>query len=331
MRAKRLPLIDRFGRRHSYLRISLTDRCNFRCAYCMPDEEMVWKDRTEILTFEEIQRLAELFAELGVDKIRLTGGEPTVRKGLVDCVRRLKSIPKINELTLTTNGDTLTTMAQPLAEAGLTGVNISLDTLRPERFFEITHRDRLSSVLAGIDAALKAGFAKLKINVVAMANVNDDELTDFVARFWNESIQIRFIEFMPFQSNGWEKARMMPYLEMRAALESRYRLISMEPEPSAVAKEFAVEGARVQVGFITSMTDDFCGGCNRLRLTADGKLKVCLFAPTGPNLRDAMRSGAGDDDLADIIRNALDGKWAGHPPMQHLVRVNDLPMISIGG
>ncbi|MCC7228855.1 MAG: GTP 3',8-cyclase MoaA [Fimbriimonadaceae bacterium] len=331
MRAPRHPLIDRFGRRHNYLRISITDRCNFRCAYCMPDEEMVWKDRAEILTFEEIQRLAELFAELGVDKIRLTGGEPTVRKGLVDFVGRLKSIPEINELTLTTNGATLATTAQTLAEAGLTGINISLDTLRPERFLEITRRDRLASVLAGIDEALKAGFAKLKINVVAMADVNDDELTDFVERFWNDPIHIRFIEFMPFQSNGWEKARMIPYSEMRAALESRYRLIPLEPEPSAVAKEFAVEGARVQVGFITSMTDDFCGGCNRLRLTADGKLKVCLFAPTGPSLRDAMRSGADDDQLADIIRNALAGKWAGHPPMQHLVRVNDLPMISIGG
>jgi len=186
----------------------------------MPDEEMVWKDRAEILTFEEIQRLAELFAELGVDKIRLTGGEPTVRKGLVDFVGRLKSIPEINELTLTTNGATLATTAQTLAEAGLTGINISLDTLRPERFLEITRRDRLASVLAGIDEALKAGFAKLKINVVAMADVNDDELTDFVERFWNDPIHIRFIEFMPFQSNGWEEARMIPYSEMRAALES---------------------------------------------------------------------------------------------------------------
>ncbi len=327
----RTPLVDRFGRRHNYLRISVTDRCNFRCGYCMPEEGVEWKAREEILRFEEIERLTRLFASMGVDKVRLTGGEPTVRKGLVDFVKTLRGIEGIQDLLLTTNGDTLTTLAQPLRDAGLDGLNISLDSLRHDRFYEITRRVRLSHVLDGIETALSCGFKKIKINVVAMAGVNEDELCDFVGHFWDEPVEVRFIEFMPFLSNGWNKGKLLPYKEMRRQLENSFRLIPLHTERSAVAKEFAVDGAQVRVGFITSMTDDFCGGCNRLRLTADGRIKVCLFASSGPSLRDAMRDGATDDDLEQIIHTALDGKWAAHPPMDRLIAVNDRPMVLIGG
>lgn len=331
MTQARPPLVDRFGRRHNYLRISVTDRCNFRCAYCMPHEEMEWTPRSEILSFEEIERLTRLFVSLGVDKVRLTGGEPTTRKGLVDLVAKLSPIEGLRTVLMTTNGDAMGSMAVPLREAGLKGLNISLDTLRPDRFFEITHRNRLDRVLAGIEATLAAGYKSVKINVVAMAGVNEDELCDFIDHFEDCSVEVRFIEFMPFLSNGWHKGRMLPYAEMLKRIESKFQLRPIATEKSAVAKEFSVVGAKVRVGFITSMTDDFCGGCNRVRLTADGRLKVCLFAKTGPSLRDVMRSGASDDDLTETIRVALDGKWAAHPPMNRLIQSNDLPMISIGG
>ena len=331
MTPARPALVDRFGRRHNYLRISVTDRCNFRCAYCMPHEDMEWTPRSEILSFEEIERLTRLFVSMGVDKVRLTGGEPTTRKGLVDLVSSLSPIEGLRSLLMTTNGDAMSTMAVSLREAGLQGLNISLDTLKPDRFFEITRRNRLDRVLDGIEAVLASGYESVKINVVAMTGVNEDELCDFIDHFRDCPVEVRFIEFMPFLSNGWQKGRMLPYAEMRRRLESKFQLTPLETEKSAVAKEFAVEGAKVRVGFITSMTDDFCGGCNRVRLTSDGRLKVCLFAKTGPSLRDAMREGASDDDLAETIRTALDGKWAGHPPMNRLIESNDLPMISIGG
>jgi cyclic pyranopterin phosphate synthase len=297
----------------------------------MPHEEMEWTPRSEILSFEEIERLVRLFASMGVDKLRLTGGEPTTRKGVVDLVERVAKVPGLKSLSMTTNGDALPTLASPLRTAGLTGLNISLDTLKADRFLQITRRDRLDRVLAGIDAAFDAGYPTIKINVVAMADVNDDELCDFIDRFQDRRVEVRFIEFMPFIKNGWQKGRMMPYVEMREKIEQRFELIPLEDEASAVAKTFAVAGAQVRVGFITSMTDDFCGGCNRLRVTADGHLKVCLFGKSGPSLRDAMRSGSTDDEVADLVRVALDHKWAGHPPMNRLVESNDLPMIAIGG
>ena len=297
----------------------------------MPHENMEWKDRAEILTFEEIERLSRLFADLGVDKIRLTGGEPTTRKGISELVASLASIDGIRSLHMTTNGDALAAVAPSLKLAGLKGLNISLDSLKPERFYEITRRNRLDRVLEGIDLSLAIGFEKAKINVVAMAGVNDDELPDFIERFWDQPIEIRFIEFMPFLSNGWQKGKLIPYKKMKEILDGRFSLTALAGSATDVAKEFEVAGAQVRVGFITSMTESFCDGCNRIRLTADGRLKVCLFAKTGPSLRDAMRSGATDDELEALIRNALAGKWAAHPPMEQLVQVNDLPMISIGG
>ena len=292
---------------------------------------MEWTPKSEILSFEELERLSRLLVSLGVDKVRLTGGEPTLRKGVVDLVATLRSIHGLDSISMTTNGDALSGMASRLRASGLNGLNVSLDTLKPDRFYEITRRNRLDRVLAGIADALAAGFDSVKINVVAMAGVNEDELCDFVDHFRDEQVEIRFIEFMPFLSNGWHKGRMLTYAEMRKRIEAKFELSPVKLEDSAVAKVFDIKGAAAQVGFITSMTDHFCGGCNRLRLTADGRLKVCLFAKTGPSLRDAMRSGATDDDIVDTIRTALNGKWKEHPPMNRLTQVNDLPMITIGG
>lgn len=287
--------------------------------------------RAGILSFEEIERLTRLFAGLGVDKVRLTGGEPTTRKGLPELVSRLHGISGVDQLLLTTNGDAMSASAQTLRDAGIHGVNISLDSLDPKRFAEITRRDHLERVLAGIDASLKAGFESVKINVVVMSGVNDDELCQFVQHFRDQPLVVRFIEFMPFLSNDWHQGKMVPYAEMRRKIESEFSLIPIINEKTAVAKDFLVEGAEVRVGFITSMTEDFCGGCNRLRLTADGRLKVCLFAKTGASLRDAMRSGAADAEITEIVRAELNGKWAGHPPITRLLNTNDRPMITIGG
>lgn len=287
--------------------------------------------RQEVLSFDEITQLVRLFASLGVDKVRLTGGEPTTRKGLPNLIARLRAVSGLEQILLTTNGGAMRTLARPLRSAGVDGINISLDSLYPDRFEAITRRSSLPRVLDGISACQEAGFESLKINVVVMAGVNDDELSGFVHHFRDHDVEVRFIEFMPFLSNGWEMAKLMPYREMRARLESEFRLTPIAGAESAVAKQFSVEDSRVRVGFITSMTDDFCGGCNRIRLTADGRLKVCLFSKTGPSLRDPLRGGATEDDLVNIIRNALDQKWAGHPPMTQLVATNDRPMITIGG
>ncbi len=325
------PLVDSFGRPHTYLRVSLTDRCNFRCQYCMPAEGILWRPRAEILTFEEIERLVQIFARMGVEKVRLTGGEPTLRKGLPDLIGRLRGTPGIQSVLLTTNATRLSETAVALAAAGLSGINISLDTLKRDRFHEITRRDALDEVLAGIDAAVSAKIPAIKLNVVALAGFNDDELIDFVEFVRDRPIQVRFIEFMPFLGNGWKVDRVLSYQEMRTTIESRFKLKPLAGHPSNVAKDFAIEGALGTVGFVTSVTESFCDGCNRIRLTADGKVKTCLFLPSQTSLRDLMRSGAADEDLASAIRADLKTKWAGHPPMDRWKQLDSLSMMEIGG
>ncbi len=324
-------LFDRFGRRHNYLRISITDRCNFRCVYCMPAEGLVWKEREEILTFEEIERAARLFVRLGVDKIRLTGGEPTVRRGLEGLIERLASIDGVRSLLMTTNGLTLRDHAVPYRRAGLTGLNISLDSLKRDRFAEIARRDRLDDVLCGIERAIEAGFAPLKINVVVMAVINEDEILDFVEFVRHRPINVRFIEFMPFKGNGWKTAGVFPYARMRSEIEGRHPLIPIGNEPTSVAKDFGIEGFVGTVGFVTSMSDSFCSGCNRIRLTADGQIKSCLFSPAESDLREALRSGASDSGLEALVRQALERKPKEHPPMEELLQVDNRSMIQIGG
>ncbi|HEY9868377.1 MAG TPA: GTP 3',8-cyclase MoaA [Candidatus Obscuribacterales bacterium] len=324
-------LIDRFGRKHTYLRISVTDRCNLRCQYCMPQEGIEWKPREEILTFEEIERVARVFVELGITKIRLTGGEPLVRKNLVRLVEALASMPGLETLAMTTNGVLLKDKAHALRQAGLTALNVSLDSLRRERFELIAKRDDHANVMAGIYSALECGFDPLKLNVVVMAGVNDDEILDFVEFVRDKPINVRFIEYMPFKDNEWKVSRVFSYGEMKGAIERRYRLEPLAAGPGAVAKDFAVGGFLGSVSFITSMTDSFCASCNRLRLTADGSIKSCLFYPAEVFIREEIRAGITDDSLAALIRSAVLLKPPEHPPMEEILASENRAMIEIGG
>ena len=299
----------------------------------MPPEGVVHKGREEILTFEEIERVTRLFAGMGITKIRITGGEPLVRAEVPSLVKSLVGIPAVETVAMTTNATLLRTYAGELRKSGLTHLNISLDTLHRDRFEEITLRDDFERVMDGIEAALEAGFERIKLNVVVMGGVNDDELCDFVEYVRDKPIDLRFIEFMPFDSNGWQPDSLVPYARMRERLEEEYELVPIIDggNRSNTAKEFRIPGVSGSVGFITSMTDDFCGDCDRVRLTADGSLKSCLFFPPEDNLRDLLRSGATDDDLEDVIRRVIHGKKAGHAAMDDLIRLKNQPMIVIGG
>jgi cyclic pyranopterin phosphate synthase len=324
-------LIDRHGRRHSYLRLSVTDRCNLRCSYCMPPHGIDWTPRAEILTAEEIVRLGAIFVGMGITKIRLTGGEPLSRRDLGAVAARLAALPGLKTLAMTTNGISLKDRAVGLRAAGIKSLTISLDTLRRLRFREIAKRDQFRAVMDGIDAALDAGFRPLKINVVVMRGVNDDEILDFVEWSKDRPLNVRFIEYMPFPDNRWSTGGLMPYAEMRARIAEHYDLIPMVGGANDVGKEFKVAGHFGTVGFVTSMTESFCGGCNRLRVTADGNIKSCLFQPAEQSLRDAMRAGAADAEIERLILAAVEGKQAAHPPMEELLGMKNRNMIEIGG
>jgi cyclic pyranopterin phosphate synthase len=324
-------LIDRHGRRHSYLRMSITDRCNLRCTYCMPPQGIDWTPRAEILTADEIVRLGTIFVGMGITKIRLTGGEPLSRRDVGQIAERLGALPGLKTLAMTTNGISLAKRAEALRAMGLNALTISLDTLRRDRFKEIAKRDQFDAVMAGIEAALDAGFAPLKINVVVMRGVNDDEILDFVDWAKDRPINVRFIEYMPFPDNKWSTGGLMPYAEMRALIAREYEMIPLVGERTAVGKDFRLAGHSGTVSFVTSMTESFCGGCNRLRVTADGNIKSCLFHPAEQSLRDAMRAGGSNEDVERLIMNAVDGKQAAHPPMEELMTMKNRTMIEIGG
>lgn len=325
-------LIDRFGREHNYLRVSVTDRCNLRCAYCMPPEGIELKPQSQILTFEEIETLARLFVSLGVTKIRVTGGEPLVRKGAVDLCRRIAAIPGLETLALSTNGLLLPKHAATLKDAGVRQINISLDTLQHERFRRITQRDDFDDVLRGIAAARSAGFRPLKLNTVVIRGFNDDELPDFI-RFADEhELCVRFIEYMPFPGNNWREHDTVPYSEMRSAIEAAYTLVPLRPvESGETAKNFRVDGTRATVGFITTMTEHFCSTCSRLRLTADGRLRNCLFGSGELDLKSLLRSGASVATLHHAIVTSLHTKWDRHPSATELVAKQSRAMVAIGG
>lgn len=307
-------LVDGYGRVHRDLRISVTDRCNFRCTYCMPAEGMDWLPRAEVLSFEEIERIARLLVErYGFDSIRLTGGEPLVRAHLPVLVAKLAALGV--DLSLTTNGSTLAHSAEELVRAGLGRINVSLDTLRPDRFVEITRRDELETVLAGIDAALAAGLSPVKINAVMMRGVNDDELVDF-ARFGRErGVTVRFIEFMPLDATGeWTDDQVVTHAEI---VERIGEVFPLEPlgeavRGSAPAERFRYLDGGGEIGVIASVTQSFCSSCDRVRLTAEGQLRACLFALEETGLRDLLRSGASDDELAAAVESTVGSKWAGH-------------------
>jgi GTP 3',8-cyclase len=330
-------LVDGFGRVHRDLRISVTDRCNFRCTYCMPEEGMAWLPREEILTFEEIERVARVCVErYGFDSIRLTGGEPTVRAHLPLLVSKLSALrvdgdgPPV-DLAITTNGATLRLVANDLAAAGLRRVNVSLDSLRRDRFKAVTRRDALDQVLDGIDAALDAGLDPVKVNVVLVRGVNDDEIVDF-ARFGREKgVGVRFIEVMPLDAgHGWADAQVVPADEIVAAIDEVYPLepVVREHEP---AERFRYVDGGGEVGVIASVTRPFCANCDRLRLTAEGNLRTCLFALHELDLRALLRSGATDADLERALEGAIVTKWAGHAIGQETFVQPPRSMSQIGG
>lgn len=294
-------MIDSFGRHHSYLRISLTEKCNLRCQYCMPAEGIQLSPKQHLLTTDEIVYIAKLFVEQGVTKIRLTGGEPTVRKDLVDIIAQLKQLPNLEQVGITTNGLVLTRNLVGYQRAGLDALNISLDTLRPKKFEEITRRRGWERVIAGIDLAIQLGY-KPKVNCVVMTNFNEDEVCDFVEWTRDRAVDVRFIEYMPFSGNRWHTEKMLSFSDMLGMIHKQFPDFEALPNgPNDTSKAYHVPGFKGQVGFITSMTEHFCGSCNRLRITADGNLKVCLFGNKEVSLRDAIRSGCSEDDLLALI------------------------------
>ncbi len=330
-------LTDRFGRRHTYLRLSLTERCNLRCRYCMPAAGVPLTPRDHLLTTPEIVRLARLFVAAGVEKIRLTGGEPLVRKDAEAIAEALGALPGLRTLALTTNGLLLARKLERLHRAGLTHLNLSLDTLRPERFAHLARRPGLDRVLAALDLALDYGYRdeRLKLNVVVLRGVNDDELEDFVALTETLPLEVRFIELMPFGGNAWASDTLVPYREMLERVGARFALARLGDGPHETARTFRVPGHAGRVGFIASMSAPFCEGCNRLRLTADGALKVCLFGRAEVSLRDRLRAGASDDDLRATVRAAVQRKKAAHDGTEEIAeaarRAENRPMILIGG
>ncbi|KAL8495889.1 hypothetical protein ACS0TY_019856 [Phlomoides rotata] len=325
-------LVDSFGRLHTYLRISLTERCNLRCHYCMPAEGVELTQGPQLLTQSEIVHLADLFVRSGVTKIRLTGGEPTIRKDIDEICSQLSNLKGLKTLSMTTNGIVLANKLPRLKECGLSLLNISLDTLVPAKFEFMTRRKGHERVMKSIDAAIELGYNPVKVNCVVMRGFNDDEICDFVELTRDKPINVRFIEFMPFDGNVWNVKKLVPYAEMLdIVVRSNKGLERIQDHPTETAKNFRIDGHQGTVSFITSMTEHFCAGCNRLRLLADGNFKVCLFGPSEVSLRDPLRSGADENELKGIIGAAVKRKKAAHAGMLDLAKTPNRPMIHIGG
>ncbi len=308
-------LVDKFGRTATDLRVSLTDRCNLRCSYCMPAEGLDWLPNDDVLTDDEVVRLIGVAVTLlGVREVRFTGGEPLVRRGLVDIVRRTTALEPRPETSITTNALGLQRLAPALKDAGLDRVNVSLDTVRRNDFHEITRRDRLDDVIAGLEAASAAGLGPVKVNAVLLRGVNDDQAPELLRWCLERGYQLRFIEQMPLDAqHGWRRDTMVTAEEIFASLDREFTLEpAEEPRGSAPAELFTVDGGPATVGVIASVTRPFCGDCDRVRLTADGQVRNCLFAREESDLRTALRGGADDEELADRWRVAMMGKLPGH-------------------
>jgi cyclic pyranopterin phosphate synthase len=328
-----MPLADTFGRIATDLRVSLTDRCNLRCTYCMPAEGLPWLPAPELLTDDEIVRLVDIaVTRLGVTQIRLTGGEPTLRAGLPGLVERMAALHPRPEISLTTNGLSLARQAPALASAGLDRVNVSLDTLRPDRFLALTRRDRLDDVLAGLVAAEAAGLTPVKINSVLMRGINDDESPALLEFALAAGYELRFIEQMPLDpQHDWDRSSMVTAKEIRADIGRTHQLEAEDGRGSAPAETFLVDGGPGRVGIIASVTAPFCAACDRVRLTADGQVRDCLFARTESDLRAPLREGASDEEIAARWVAAMRGKRAGHGMDEASFLQPARPMSAIGG
>lgn len=329
-----LPLTDSFGRVHDNLRISVTDRCNIRCFYCMPEEGVKYMERAGVLTFEEIERVARVAAGLGVTKLRITGGEPLVRRDLPVLIAKLLAIPGIRDVALTTNAVLLADQAAALYASGLRRLNVHLDTLDRARFAEITRRDELPRVLAGIEESLRAGFDPIKINAVAVKDLTEADVVP-LARYGRErGIEIRYIEFMPLDGQElWGRKRVLTQDDMIAKLEREIGPLEEIPDrdPRAPASEYRFLDGGGRVGFIASVSRPFCMNCNRIRLTSDGKLRYCLFAIEETDVKGLLRGGGSDEEIATALRENLWGKWAGHQIGTPQFVAPPRPMHAIGG
>jgi GTP 3',8-cyclase len=308
------PLVDSWGREIRSLRVSVTDKCNFRCRYCMPAEGLEWLPRDEVLSFEEIARLVRVLSEMGVDEVRLTGGEPLVRRDLPVLVSFLAVIPGVRDLSLTTNGVLLDRLAGPLVEAGLRRLNVSLDSLSHVRFAEITRRDALDRVLAGLEEAERyPELGPIKVNCVAMRGFTEEEVPALADLARRKPYVVRFIEFMPLDADeAWKEDEVLTGGEIRALIEERWPLVEIPAKPSSTARRFRFADGAGEVGFVNPVSEPFCSSCDRIRLTADGQLRTCLFSRREWDLKAPLREGASDDELAQLIRFAVRHKELKH-------------------
>jgi len=326
-------LFDGHGRRISDLRVSVTDRCNFRCQYCMPADGLPWLERSEILSFEEIERLVRVLAEMGVTDLRLTGGEPLVRRDFPRLVSMLAAVPGIEDLSLTTNAYLLERDADALVEAGITRVNVSIDSLQRDRFFQLTRRDSLPQVLRGLEAIGRQERVRpIKVNAVALRGFTEEEALPFAEFARSTSYQVRFIEFMPLDGDhAWSRDQVLSGEEIRAIIDRVHPLEEVPREPHATARVFRFADGRGEIGFINPVSEPFCADCNRIRLTADGKLRTCLFSLHETDLREVLRGGASDDELETVVRNAVWRKELKHHVGEPGFRQPPRTMSAIGG
>ena len=307
-------LIDGMGRRIVNLRVSVTDRCNFRCTYCMPADNVEFMDRSHLLTFEELTRVVSIVSRLGINRIRLTGGEPLMRKGLPDLIRMLCGVDGIDDIAMTSNAFFLKEQAKSLKEAGLKRLNISLDALDPEKFKHVNRRDCLDEVLAGIGEAAQVGFQSIKINAVAVRNFSETEIMKLIDMGRSDSFEIRFIEFMPLDADQvWEREKVLFGHEILDIIRKKYEIVPVENSLEiGPASEYEFADGKGKIGIITAVSNPFCDHCNRIRMTADGKLRTCLFSTNEHNLKELIRRGASDEDIAERIRQAIAIKEPGH-------------------
>lgn len=330
-------LIDTYGRVHRDLRVSLTDRCNLRCNYCLPEEFSDWLPSEKLLTTDELIRVIQVAVNCGITEVRLTGGEPLLRPDIVEIVSRISSLENAPQLSLTTNGIKLAGLAQKLKDAGLSRINVSLDTLRPDRFNELTHRDRFDDVQKGLKAAKDSGLEPIKINSVLMPGINDDEAAELLHWALDEGFQLRFIEQMPLDAGGiWNRANMITADDIFTKLENSFTLTPVGARGSAPAEEFLINGGPAKVGIIASVTRPFCGDCDRLRLTSDGQIRSCLFAKTETDLRSILRdanlsSNELDQKIAKLFGQTVADKLPGHGINNPDFIQPSRPMSAIGG